>query len=51
MPTFQGQVSEEGVLELIEYIKSLAPPAAVAGTTPAEINVNPDRVTSSPSNP
>lgn len=24
MPTFQGQVSEEGVLQLIEYIKSLA---------------------------
>jgi cytochrome c oxidase subunit 2 len=23
MPTFQGQVSEEGVLQLIEYIKSL----------------------------
>jgi len=25
MPTFQGQVTEEGVLELIEYIKSLVP--------------------------
>ena len=41
MPTFQGQVTEEGVLQLIEYIKSLAPPATGAGTTPAEINVNP----------
>jgi cytochrome c oxidase subunit 2 len=28
MPTFQGLVTEEGVLELIEYIKSLAPPAS-----------------------
>jgi len=25
MPTFQGLVSEEGVLQLIEYIKSLNP--------------------------
>ena len=32
MPTFQGQVSEEGVRSLIEYIKSLptAPPAGAA---------------------
>ena len=32
MPTFQGQVSEESVMSLIEYIKSLpaAPPAAAA---------------------
>jgi len=51
MPTFQGQVTEEGVLELIEYIKSLAPPpAAGAGTTPAEINVNPGVAASGPSN-
>ena len=42
MPTFQGLVTEEGVLQLIEYIKSLSPrPAIGAGTTPAEINVNP----------
>jgi cytochrome c oxidase subunit 2 len=26
MPTFQGLVTEEGVLQLIEYIKSLGPP-------------------------
>jgi cytochrome c oxidase subunit 2 len=26
MPTFQGLVTEEGVLQLIEYIKSLSPP-------------------------
>jgi hypothetical protein len=30
MPTFQGLVTEEQLLELIEYIKSLQPPA---GTT------------------
>jgi cytochrome c oxidase subunit 2 len=35
MPTFQGLVTEEGVLQLVEYIKSLspkpgAPPAAAA---------------------
>jgi cytochrome c oxidase subunit 2 len=29
MPSFQGQVSEEGILELINYIKSL-PPAGSA---------------------
>jgi cytochrome c oxidase subunit 2 len=32
MPTFQGLVTEEGVLQLVEYIKSLgAQPAAAAG--------------------
>ena len=51
MPTFQGQVTEEGVLELIEYIKSLAPAPAGAGTTPAEINVNPGAATPAPTNP
>ena len=48
MPTFQGQVNEEGVLELVEYVKSLTksspdiPPASPtegaprpAGATPA----------------
>ena len=36
MPTFQGLVTEEGVLQLIEYIKSLGqqPGAAPAGATP-----------------
>jgi len=29
MPTFQGLVTEEGVLQLIEYIKSLGPPPAL----------------------
>jgi len=51
MPTFQGLVTEEGVLQLIEYIKSLSPrPAAGAGTTPAEINMNPGAPTTAPSN-
>jgi cytochrome c oxidase subunit 2 len=35
MPTFQGQVTEESVLELVEYVKSLASPPA-AGAPPAE---------------
>jgi cytochrome c oxidase subunit 2 len=30
MPTFQGQVNEEGVMSLIEYIKSLPPATAAA---------------------
>jgi hypothetical protein len=33
MPTFQGLVNEEGVMSLIEYIKSLPAPAAPAQTT------------------
>ncbi len=35
MPTFQGLVSEEGVLQLVEYIKSLTPPAAAGKKGPA----------------
>ena len=31
MPTFQGLVTEEGVLQLIEYIKSLGPKAGGSG--------------------
>jgi len=46
MPTFQGLVTEEGVLELIEYIKSLSP-----GTAPAEINTNPGAPTPAPTKP
>jgi cytochrome c oxidase subunit II len=43
MPTFQGLVTEEGVTQLVEYIKSLGPkPAAPAGPSglpaPAESN-------------
>ena len=38
MPTFQGLITEEGVLQLVEYIKSLTPaprPGVGPGTTPA----------------
>ena len=35
MPTFQGLITEEGLLELVAYIKSLSEPAAGA---PAEAN-------------
>jgi hypothetical protein len=32
MPTFQGLISEEGILQLIAYIKSLSkPPASSPG--------------------
>ena len=32
MPTFQGQISEDGLLQLIAYIKTLTKPVAVAPT-------------------
>lgn len=36
MPTFQGQISEEGLLQLLAYIKSMeAKPAAAGGAAPA----------------
>jgi len=38
MPTFQGLVTEEGVLQLMEYIKSLG---RQPGATPAEVRPNP----------
>jgi len=28
MPVFEGQIGEEGLLQLIVYVKSLSPPAA-----------------------
>jgi len=28
MPVFEGQISEEGLLQLVVYVKSLSPPAA-----------------------
>jgi hypothetical protein len=34
MPTFQGLVTEEQVLQLVEYVKSLGPKPA-AGQNPA----------------
>jgi cytochrome c oxidase subunit II len=36
MPTFQGLISEEGVLQLIAYIKTLGPKQPAAPGTPAE---------------
>ncbi len=33
MPSFQGQISEEGILQLIVYIKSLAIPSAPGAPT------------------
>ena len=41
MPTFQGLVSEEGLLQLIEYVKSLKTETGVqaantGGTAPSE---------------
>ena len=32
MPTFQGLIDEEGILELVAYIRSLSVPSAAAGT-------------------
>jgi cytochrome c oxidase subunit 2 len=50
MPTFQGQISEEGLLQLIVYVKSLAitgtaaaPQTATAGTAPNAANSAPRR--------
>ena len=34
MPTFQGQVSEEDLLKLLAYIKSLTPPPGQTGVAP-----------------
>jgi cytochrome c oxidase subunit 2 len=36
MPTFQGLVTEEEVLQLVEYIKSLAPKPGEAGAPPGK---------------
>jgi cytochrome c oxidase subunit 2 len=32
MPTFQGLISEEGLLQLVAYIKSLSKPSSATGT-------------------
>jgi cytochrome c oxidase subunit II len=39
MPTFQGLVTEEGVVQLIEYIKSLNPPAGPGQGQPTQTTV------------
>jgi cytochrome c oxidase subunit 2 len=54
MPTFQGLVTEEGLLQLIEYIKSLGPkpgagPPLGSGTTPALNKNAPNRQATRPS--
>lgn len=36
MPTYQGQVSEEGIQQLIAYVKSLTPEGSQAGQTQAQ---------------
>jgi cytochrome c oxidase subunit 2 len=51
MPTFQGLISEEGLLELVAYIKSLSPPQTAAtpnGTTITPATVAPPVKNSSP---
>ena len=52
MPTFQGQVTEEGVLQLVEYIKSLTPagmPPASGAATPGQ-KIPPRRRATAPAN-
>ena len=44
MPTFKGQLSEEQILQLIAYIKSLSPPqdaSAQTAVSPASPNASP----------
>ena len=57
MPTFQGLVNEEGVMSLIEYIKSLPPRPAAArrhagdaapGTPSETVGTHDDHSTSAP---
>ncbi|MDQ2869094.1 MAG: cytochrome c oxidase subunit II [Acidobacteriota bacterium] len=48
MPTFQGLISEEGILQLVAYIKSLSPSPAGAAPSPGGIappvkNSSPER--------
>ena len=49
MPTFQGLISEEGLLQLIAYIKSLSSPApAAAGSNAAAPAPAPERKSHTP---
>jgi cytochrome c oxidase subunit 2 len=43
MPTFQGLVSEEGILQLIEYVKSIGPKPENAPVAPANIGTSAPR--------
>jgi hypothetical protein len=36
MPTFQGLVSEEGLVALIEHVRSLSPTAGATSARPAD---------------
>jgi cytochrome c oxidase subunit II len=54
MPTFQGLVTEEGVLQLVEYIKSLTPAprqGAIPGSGPATDRKAPAQPSIAGSNP
>ena len=48
MPTFQGLVTEEGVVQLVEYIKSLTPKTPATGAAPAAKKAAPQAATNSP---
>ena len=42
MPTFQGLISEENLLALIEHVKSLSPQASTAAGEPAGTTPSPN---------
>ena len=43
MPTFQGLINEEGVMSLIEYIKSMPPAEQSAGVAAPQASAAPVR--------
>ena len=48
MPTFQGLIGEEGLLQLIAYIKSLSPPAPAGTAGSPAPSATPERKASRP---
>jgi cytochrome c oxidase subunit 2 len=48
MPTYQGLISEEGILQLVAYIKSLAVPAPTQQTVPAGGTAEPPKTPAAP---
>jgi cytochrome c oxidase subunit 2 len=48
MPTFQGLISEEGLLQLVAYVKSLSPPAGPPAPASAAPAITPERKASRP---
>ena len=49
MPTFQGLISEEGLLQLVAYVKSLSPAPAAGAAAPAPVPApTPERKASRP---